>query len=324
MIAQIQPTVTLLRTFAAGERAQYGVEGHMQAQARDKFMDKALPADETMSYKFTTEVLQTLPDGSAKIHYKRPTITETLGETYDSGPVTRVKKADMDFLFTISPTNEVIEEKRGKTNAHWIRPQEGQQEQSGLEDFMDYFMPDFYQLCGFTGSFDWALDIAPKLPLTPVKVGDTWSRTVGYQPQQKSGKKETVIQRVDTTYTYKGTVKEGAKTFVRVTANLKLGGDISAWANKITDGAAGLQRMDVKLDANVDFDLDPKTLRTIRATASSEGYLNVVPIEHQDEDSIELRLSCSTEMNLLGLSSGGQAVSHTKEGKQKNRFSGRR
>jgi hypothetical protein len=153
-----------------------------------------------------------------------------------------------------------------------------------------------------------SLDFAPKFPFNDVLPGDTWKRTVGYQPQALKGKKgqQPVIQRLDYTYTYKGLVNVEGKTFQRVTADLSLNTDLAAWANQDAskdskDDGPQLSKMPMTLKATIEFDLDPKTFDTVAARAYSQGGFQVYMSDAPGQVYFESKLKGSTTLSLRSI-----------------------
>jgi len=293
-----QPS-SLSRVFVKGEKNQYEVLSHLQIETRGKGLETWIPEDLDLSYKFTSEVEAMLPDGVAKIHYLRPTVTQIFGETYDAPAKTTVDKLNLNYELTVSPANEIINHADlGKKASKWVGGASAKQQDLG--EFLGQFINELFRLSVFAGSMDNALDFAPKFPLGSVKVGDTWKRTVGYQPQKLKGKGEMAIQRIDYTYAYKGLVDSGGNKVVRVTATLAINSDLAAFANQLAQTDTGLKEFPLTLASSIDFNLDPKTLKTISANATSQGGFRIVTSESPDEPLEEMKLKGQTSFRLIG------------------------
>ena len=325
--------VTLNRVFAANEKYTYDVKSHITLENRAKQLETFLPEDYDMTYTFTAQVKEMKTDGIAVIHYQRPTVTETQGETYQHQPESKVSKLNLDYLLTVSPINEILEKTEikpvaalpsidgrgwgvgellyspiglnanarasGKSSAFGVN---GQEDQS-LDEVAE-FVHELYRLALFNGPLESSLDFAPKLPFNDVKPGDTWKRTVGYTPQQLEDKtNQSAVQRLDYTYTYRGPVQENGKTYERVTAELDLNTDIAPFANQyMQKGDLKLARMPMTLKATIQFDLDPKTYDTVSAHAISQGGFQVYVKSDPNTIYFETRLKGSTTLNLRSLS----------------------
>lgn len=294
-----QPT-TLARIYASGEKNQYEVLSHLQVESRQKGLETWIPSDIDLNYKFTTQVTALLPDGVAKVHYLRPTVTQIYGETFDEPAKTTVDKLNLNYELTVSPANEILNQfDAGKKVGKWSSSaMKGQQD---LGAFLGQFVSELYRLSVFAGSLDNALDFSPKFPLTSVKVGDTWKRTVGYQPQKLKGKGDMAVQRIDYVYTYKGLVdsSDGRKV-VRVSASLAINSDLAAFATQLAGQDTGLKEMPLKLNSGIDFDLDPKTMKTLSAAATSEGSFRIVLSESPDVPYEEVKMKGQTNFKLIG------------------------
>jgi len=295
---QAQP-VELLRKFTLGEKSAYSVNAEMTVESRGGSLNTFIPEDITIKYGFTTEVTKLEADGFAKMRFIRPTITEIEGETYESAPKSKVEKLNQDVLLTISPINEVTDVKDlakkpvpKKGSGRWMTAQGGP---------IGAFIGDIYRLVLFIGPFDSSLDIAPKLPLDEVKIGDTWKKTVGYQPQNLKGTQKKAIQRIDYTYTYEGPKTVNGKQIVRISAAMDLDTDIGAFINQLMESDAsktGLKGIPLVVKGRIQFDLDPKTLKTLQAVGKTEGGFKVNLTDDEDP-AIEQRFTGQTVLKLV-------------------------
>jgi hypothetical protein len=108
-----------------------------------------------------------------------------------------------------------------------------------------------------------------------VQVGDTWKKTVSYQPQRLQGAGgRQAVQRLDYTYTYNGLVQSNGKTVHRVTGETSIDTDLAEFLNQMfemTPQQTGLKAIPLKMKAKVEFDLDQKTKQTLLAVGETEG-----------------------------------------------------
>lgn len=309
--------VTLARVFPKGEKLQYSVTSNLQIETKPYGLQTFMPEEVDMNYKFNTEVRELKNDGIAIVRYTRPTMTQIDGETYNRPPKTTVEKVNFNFDLTMSPINKILEMKDlnppkkpkpggsggGGALAHYAMLKVGGK-QGSLQAIMGQFISDLYRLALNVGSIDSAMDFSPKLPLDDVKVGDTWKETVSYQPQKLKGKDgKQAVQRLDYTFTYKGTVTVNGKPFQRVTASLDLNTDLGAFLNQLVDAKpeeTHLKSIPIQLKQTIDFDLDPVTKRTVLAVSKSEGGFSInitdltVPVQEE-------RLKGSTIMKLVSV-----------------------
>ena len=302
--------VRLARRFTANEKLAYSFNGHLTVEQRVNGLETWIPSDQDLSYGYTMQVQGLKNDGFALVRLLQPTLTETQGETYNSAPKAKTYKLGWDYLLTLSPVNEVTEmvnrtpKKKGKAES--VRRVVRAALQGGSP--LTSFVTEVHRLAMFSGT----LDISPPLPLEPVKIGDSWKRTVGYQPQKLSGKAgKSAVQRLDYTYTYLGTGKSASgKPVERVQGVLKLDTDLGDFIRSIVEenGQAdepGLKdllsklKMPLTLDAKVDFDLDPKTHMTLAAYASSEGGFRQLTRGGEIAD-YEERFKGRTTLDLVG------------------------
>lgn len=313
--SQAAKPIELTRKFAQNEKLAYQVFSHITAEQRQLGLNTWIPEDFDINYgfSFTTEAIKA--DGIAVLRYLRPTMTEIEGETSDSLPKTKVEKTNMIYRLTISPINELLDamdiapKKTPKTkngSADWAMPAAAGQPKQGVMSLFGPFISEAHRLALFVGGVDSALDFSPKLPLEPVKIGDTWKRTVGYQPQKLKNKDgKSAVQRLDYTYTYLGPMKsENGKPILRVQAKLNLKTDLGDYLKTILAEAAPDAKTNIKtvpltLDATIDFDLDPVTRHTLSANAQSEGGFSLT-IEEESDPVVEERFKGHTSLSLVG------------------------
>jgi len=300
--------VTLSRVFTAREKMSYAVQSHITLETRIHDVQTFLPQDFDMKYNFTAEVLEMKTDGIALIHYRRPTVTQIDGETYNSMPRTTNKKVNYDFVLTVSPINEILDKLDQTKTPVLLTTRAAQDQNNGLSDEVGQYISELYRLALFNGPVESSLDFAPKFPFSDVAPGDTWKRTAGYQPQTLKGRKgkNPVVQRLDYTYTYRGPKVVNGKTYQRVTADLNLNTDLATWANQYqTQGndknVSKLAKMPMHLKATIEFDLDPKTFDTVAARAYSQGGFEVYLSDAPNELYFASRLKGSTTLSLRSL-----------------------
>jgi len=310
--AKTEKPVTLGRVFKLGQRMKYEVRSSLQIQHRMIGLETFIPEDLDIIYSFTTEVTKMKPDGIAELRYLRPTMTQIAGETADSGPVSHVEKTNLDFLLTVTPVNDIIDEKD-------MTPKKKDKPKSGgslllrrgtpaaqIQGLIGSYVQEIYRLSLFVGSLDSSLDFSPRLPLDDVSVGDTWKRTVGYSPQKVKGKEgKASVQRLDYTYTYRGIDTWNGKKVYKITSDLNLDSDLATFFNDMFDAKpeeTNLKSIPLKLKANVVFYLDAATMHTLEADASTEGGFKVVLTNMAANAVEEQNLKGHSTMKLLGIS----------------------
>jgi hypothetical protein len=300
--------VSLGRVFTPKEKLTYAVRSNMHSETRQRGLQTWIPEDLDINYDFTTHVEALKTDGIAVLRYQRPTMTEIQGETFNRPPVAKKEKVNYDFRLTVSPSNEVLEMKDltppkkpvKKTKVvRWIGPAR----QSVLQSIVGQFVSEVYRLSLFVGSFESALDFAPRTPFDAVNVGDTWQRTVGYQPQKLKGKDgKQAVQRLDFTYTYKGLVNGPKGKVHRVEGKLKFNTDLAEFINQtyeVTSDQTGLKSVPLSLESTIVFDLDPKTHHALEANARSDGEFKVVLTDNPDDPAQEEKIHGRTSMRLV-------------------------
>lgn len=271
-----------------------------------------IPEDFDMNYDFTTFVEDMKADGIAVLHYQRPVVHQIIGETFNSPPKESDEKLNLNVRLTVSPINEILEAKDlnekpskapKKPDGDFLR-NFGQPRQGSLAGVLTQFISEVFRLSLFAGSFDSALDFAPKTPFTPVKVGETWKRTVGYSPQKLQGKgNKQAVQRLDYTYTYKGTVENNGKQFYRVEAALDLKTDLADFVNQLVEmkpDDTGLKKVPLTMKSKILFDLDMKTHHTVLAQATTESGFAIFVTQYPDDAVQEEKIKAHTTMRLVG------------------------
>jgi hypothetical protein len=298
--------VELGRVFTKGESLSYKVRSNLTAESRGMQLRTWMPEDLDINYDFTIDVEDIKTDGIAVIRYKRPTMTVIEGETADQPAKNNKEKTNFDLRMTLSPINEILDVKdlykppvKKKKTAKFMMPSAtAVAAQGGL---IGQFVSEMYRLSLFAGSFDSALDFAPKLRSTKVAVGDVWQKTVGYQPQKMKGKNgKSVVQRLDFTYTYKGPVTVNGKKFQRVEASYDLDTDLAEFINdtfEVKESDTGIKKLPLRMKSKVLFDLDPVTHHCVLAQAETEGGYEIYASDFENAV-IEMRLKGHTMMQL--------------------------
>ncbi|RYG39252.1 hypothetical protein EON81_01595 [bacterium] len=307
-----QAPVELTRKFTTGEKLTYRVEAELNSEERSGMTQTWIPSDFNLSYAFTTLVKAVKADGIADMEYRRPNFVTVEGETFEKAPVRRVEKDPSTVLLKISPINEIIDYKivtppkkpvkkpvkKGKANWATTTP-------NVQIPIVGEFIGELQRLSLFVGSLSSALDFNPKFPFEEVKVGDTWQRTVSYQPQKLKGKNgKQAVQRLDFTYMYAGEMTVGGKKIRRVTGTTKLDTDLGEFFNQLFDAKpdeTGLKGMPLKFEATIEFDLDPANGRTLKAVAKSNGNFQLFLTDRPDEAVMEQKFKGQTIMSLTSV-----------------------
>jgi hypothetical protein len=301
---------TLVRKFTTNEKLAYAVRSHLTSEQRQRGLQTWLPSDTDIDYNFSFLVKGLQADGVAVINYARPTMT--ISEDGSSGSRTKVEKIDMNLRIVLSPVNEMIEAKSLTPEKPKKEQPEsnGEVEMVGPEDANRYalavfgrFMSEAQRMALFIGSLDSSIDLSPKLPLEPVAIGDTWKRTVGYQPQKLSGKDgKAAVQRLDYTFTYLGPKTVDGKPVLRIQAKLNFKTDLIDYVKPMFEEAGSktfITSLPLTLDATIDYDLDPKTRHTLATRATSSGGYGLY-VKSESDAIIEGRFKGRTDVDLVG------------------------
>lgn len=293
--------VDISRVFKAGETSKYAVRSRLQMETRQLGQTVFLPSSVRIDYDFTLNVKQMLDEGFAVHIYRRPTMTITEGETASSPPVKNVEQTNINYEMTLSPANEMTNAKA--LVARWAAASSpAAPAPQDLMGVVGQFTGELQRLALFTGSLDSGMDLSPKLPYDEVRVGDTWKRTVGYSPQRIANSDKAAVQRLDYTYTYKGVMDVNGQKFHRVQATMSLDSNAAEFVNQsmgMTPGQSGLEAINLKLDATIDFDLDLNTRKTLRALAVSKGGYDVRVAQVPGRPVIEQKLNGRSQLQLM-------------------------
>lgn len=295
------PYVDISRVFKAGETSKYAVRSRLQMETRQLGQTVFLPSSVRIDYDFTLSVKQMLDEGFAVHIYRRPTMTITEGETASSPPRKNVEQTNINYEMTLSPANEMTNAK--SLVARWAAARDGAAPAApqDLMSIVGQFTGELQRLALFTGSLDSGMDLSPKLPYDEVRVGDTWKRTVGYSPQRIANSDKAAVQRLDYTFTYKGIMEVNGQKIHRVQATMGLESNAAEFVNQslgMTPGQSGLEAINLKLDATIDFDLDLNTRKTLRAMAVSKGGYDVRVAQVPGQPVLEQKLSGRSQLSL--------------------------
>jgi hypothetical protein len=280
-----QESVELYRKFAVGKTYAYAVRAHMQTESREVGLTTFIPNDTDLNYDFDYKVLEVKNSGLAKVRYNRPTLTEIQGETAERPPLAKTYPVNYKLELELSPVNAV-------TGIKDLNPSTSSVDQLGYrksframskgerQDIVSEFAGELQRLALFFGDLEGSLDFAPKLPLSEVKVGESWKNTMSYQPMELKGSGgKFEVQRLDMTLTYKGTVDRNGKKFVLINGAMKLDSDAAKYINqmmRMTPSQSGLSKLPLKLDSQIEFLLDPVSLHTVQSTAKTTGGWSLI------------------------------------------------
>lgn len=305
-----QDTVQLKRVFVPGTKSAYSVAASLHLEIRAGSLQTFLPHDVDLSYPFTMQVLG-VSAGIGTIRYERPTFTTAEAENGDEQPKKDVEELNQVALLKVSPVNEIIDDKDISKKKKRKEKDSGGDEEVMIslpmparkgQDPITYFMQDIERLCVFIGSLDTSMDLAPKFDLNPVKVGSTWKRTVGFQPQKMKNEKDKMeVQRLDITYAYAGTGTYKGKPVQIVTAELQLDTDLGKYLNDLIGEPAEITKIksiNLKLHSKLKFELDPKTNQTLHGVCDSEGGFSVMTTESENAV-VEQKIKGNTVMTLV-------------------------
>lgn len=310
LLVQAPQPVLLNRKFTLNEVSKYRVAARLQVEERQIGLQTFIPEDEEIIYNFTTTVKALKADGIVDLLYERPSIVVIEGETFESPPIRTEEKINQQVMLTVSPINEVLEFKdlnpqptapaKRVLPANYVYATTVQDDIGLALGALIPFIQDMTRLAVLVGgSFESTLDLAPRLPYDEVVPGDTWQRTVSFQPQKKEGQESTAVQRLDYNYTYVGLVDAGAKKVHRVTAEFTLDSDGADYVFNTYDidrERAQLSKVPLKLSSKIEFDLDPVTMKTLRAEANAKGSFDIFLKILGDQPLIEVRISGNTSM----------------------------
>ncbi|MBL8064439.1 MAG: hypothetical protein JNM34_01145 [Chthonomonadaceae bacterium] len=304
-IMQTAPEVELLRKFSTGTTQNYSVHSHIISEIKEEGMSFFLPMEFDLKYAFSIKVEEARKDGFAVVLYQRPTMTFVDGETADHPPRTKDEKVDYKVRMTLSPINEI-------TDVTDLNPKKKESNKgfkvltnltkAPRQDGLFSMIQEVRSLAMFSGNLDSSLDFSPKLPLEEVKTGDTWKKTVSYQPRELKGTGKQAVQRLDYTFTFEGLQEWNAKKAYVIRANLDLDTDAAKFIHQITGTnpeTTGLKEVRLKLKNDIKFYLDEKTFSTMFAEAVATGGFKIVASDQPDEPVYEEKVTGKSTLKLL-------------------------
>lgn len=284
-------TSELSRVFTANQRLDYSVEAILDEEFRVGGLETWIPQRNSITYKFSMTVDSIGQDGIAQVRYRNPSIKYMEGETFDEGPKTKVDNVNLDFMYRLSPVNDVLEQKdlrppktttpkkKKKGGALFVNLPQQDDDEGGnsIKDYLDGFVADVMQLSLAIGPQ--GIDLSPRLPFTATKVGEVWKRTIGFQPQRSGQGKKMEVRRMDYTYTNRGTKTVDGKEIIRIDADMSLDTDLGAYfheASGLKSSQTGLSSWPLSAKLHVEYDLDPKTRTTTKAVLTSSGNYSII------------------------------------------------
>jgi hypothetical protein len=277
--AQTPKPVILLRTWTVGDTFAYEIHSHMHVERRGGVIRTWLPQDIDLSYDSSAVVIGTKPGGISIIKYKRPTVIETSSETATAPAKSEKINLGLEYSLTLSPINEILAENH-IASAHKLTSRMPIGLATGKQSPVAPYISEVYTLARNLGSLDNSLDFSPKLPVDEVVPGDTWKHTVGYSPQALSDNEgKSAVQRMDYTYTFEGTKVLQGKPVYRIAADMELKTDLADFYFSVSGDdrdSSLLQNLPLSLKMHIDFDVDIKTCRTIRAVSNATGGFSVI------------------------------------------------
>ncbi len=273
------PAVQMERKFTKGETLHYSVRSLLTVEERELGLNTFLPRDFGLEYDYTMKVNDVDQDGNAKVLYRRPKTISIDGEFADK-PEVRAAQPGGGFSLDlrISVINELlgVEEikEKPKATGKMLRYMTQEQDQKVTDLLAGQFVGDLMRIALMTGSLDSSMDFAPPLSFKPVKPGSVWKKTVGYTPQKLSTTGEQGVRRLDYSYTYQGVVESNGKKVHRIVGEVSQDSDIwpfflQQYGLRIADTPFASLQLTFK--GKLEFDLDLKTLHTLRAKAESTG-----------------------------------------------------
>lgn len=280
LLSQDKPLTDLSRVFTKGRTVNYAVRSHVYSDTTQYNWASPIPSELDINYDFTVKTTEVKPTGFASMLYDRPFVTEITGETAEHPPIVKKEPIKMKYQLSVSPINEVTDAKEVGKVTHPISAKFESRVARALGEAgldrkvqlsISQFTGELYRLALFVGSMDSSLDFSPKLPFEEVKVGETWKKTISYQPQELKGKDgEHAVTRVDLTYKYEGIIDN----VHRITATANIDTDVAKFINQLVQGgeaSTGIEAFPLKLQTNISFDLDLKTRETISGSANTVG-----------------------------------------------------
>ena len=308
--------ITLNHIYFTGQTSQYRIRAKLHIEERNANLLTFMPSNNIFKYDFYLRTLN-VEAGNGTIRYYRPSISQLVDDGSSIDPKPHVTKLKMKADLVMSPINAILDDtdlskksapKKKKSPIHSNQPlfvlsKNMSYRQDGLNPLLG-FVQQVELLAVYIGGPGSSLDFAPQFSLYPVKVGDTWKQTVGYQPQnlaEGAGKQKSVVQRLDLIYTYRGDSTYRGKPVRLVTATIDLKTDLAKFVEdqfRESESVSHLKSFPLHLHEEMSFYLNPKTDQTIAADVHSTGGFKILttfspnPVE-------EMKLRGKNHMYLL-------------------------
>ncbi|MEP0767524.1 MAG: hypothetical protein HRF45_13440 [Fimbriimonadia bacterium] len=273
--------VLLRSKYVAGEKRAYTMTAISSGEVRGAGFVMGMPFKATETTKYTLTVLEEAPEGTADVRLADESSVTRYAEMFDQEPWE--EKGELNWVvITISPTNEILkvwDQSKPKKDPKQTDSSKDEQEvdSKGLAKTLTS------RLAGQT-RFHGLVELGPKLPWYPVKVGDTWQDTLtvlrGEDVTRDPSRRASRTSRLDITYRYEGLQERDGKKVHFITATYSADLDIKSDATRSIprqiQSLNPIKSATVKVSGKIEYQLDPSNGKMLRADWLSESDVELV------------------------------------------------
>ncbi len=280
--------VLLRRQFRVGDVEKFVLVKELDSEVQRGNLLSWIPNKWTVTQRYTMKTTGLQGAGTADLRLDYEKTKVHYGQFLDEGPHDDFEDPEFIVLF-FSPTNEILKiydmtppkKKTPKSDPgdeegglYASRAGTGEAQARGGD-----FLSQVQRMVSFPG----LMDFGPKLPYRKVKVGDTWHSTLDFLPgmavgtdPSRRGNKST---RVDITYRYDGIKERNGKKFVQI--NGSFGAKLDLKTPLLADlpiqirMRSPITKATIEVKGEMNFFLDPQTLKTNYAEANSTGDVQI-------------------------------------------------
>ncbi|GMV36955.1 MAG: hypothetical protein AMXMBFR61_14630 [Fimbriimonadales bacterium] len=295
--------VLLRSKYAAGEKRAYTMTAKTSGEVKAAGYVMGMPFKATETTKYTLTVLGEAPEDTADVRLADESSVTRYAEMFEQEPWE--EKGELSWaVITLSPTNEILKIwDQSKPKKKDSKEEEGNENEQQV-DSKGLAKTLAARLAGQM-RFHGLVELGPKLPWYPVKVGDTWQDTLtvlrGEDVTRDPSRRASRTSRMDITYRYDGLQERDGKKvhFISATysADLDLKSEVNRSIPRPILNQNPIRSATLKVSGKIEYQLDPSNGKMLRADwlAESEVELVASPGFEMLEYSLKGKLVASVE-----------------------------
>ena len=273
--------VLLRSKYVAGEKRTYTMTAISSGEVKASGLVMGMPFKATETTKYSLTVLAEAPEDTADVRLADESSVTRYAEMFDQEPWE--EKGELNWVvITISPTNEILKVwDQSKPKKEPKEEDAGKDEQEMDSKRLAKMLTS--RLAGQT-RFHGLVELGPKLPWYPVKVGDTWQDTLtvlrGEQVTRDPSRRASRTSRLDITYRYDGLQERDGKKVHLISATYSA--DLDLKSDAIRSIPRQLHHLNpiksatLRVSGKIDYQLDPSNGKMLRADWLSESDVELV------------------------------------------------